>query len=381
MRARANSLACRICGTGELGFMGRLGRLRWYACRQCGMQVSRAVGAPKPAPAKRRARVKWVKHRGKLYAKYGKRLTAKIWERTGPVDAPGAYRFEYVVFFGKSWVAQGNAGSLERAKRYAEEAFLEAARTHGKNPWTDVETIKMLRKALSKRGSIEVEKARLAEYAARTPVSFRKRVRRKLAMAKRNRHRRNPMDVATAWTGRKASYVSPRGTYGETGYSELAMHTRKAGKAVVRFALFTDKGRYPNVTWAQTEYLDGAVLDGGTHEVLPPEVLRVLGRGDYARPKLPGRKEKLQLWALSKGVEANRGRKTFKGRLRGRVTAIRNGPDGKKLLTLNAGGRVLSLRIPKRHYDRLKSDMGGVVVGKGLAVVKFAGKFKVVPAR
>jgi hypothetical protein len=121
--------------------------------------------------------------------------------------------------------------------------------------------------------------------------------------------RKNPTSIDRAWNGKPANYVSPRGNYSEVGYSELAMHTRAAGKKVVRFALFHDRREGKSVRWAQVELENGTIIDGLTHEVLPPAVLTILGRGDYARTKLPAKKQKLQLWALSKGVAANPGKR------------------------------------------------------------------------
>jgi hypothetical protein len=74
--------------------------------------------------------------------------------------------------------------------------------------------------------------------------------------------------LATAWTGRAADFVSPSGEYGPIPHSELAMHTRHAGKPCVRYALFftPDHGR---VTWAHVQTSDGRVLDGLPWEVLP----------------------------------------------------------------------------------------------------------------
>lgn len=125
------------------------------------------------------------------------------------------------------------------------------------------------------------------------------------------RTRRNPHALDVAWTGKKANYVSPRGNYGETGHSELAMHTGGAGKAVVRFALWKRPakgyaGPADAVNWAQVEYQNGQILDGLPSEVLPGKVRDIIG---YGSPRMPRRKQKLQLWALSKGVAANRGRK------------------------------------------------------------------------
>jgi hypothetical protein len=125
------------------------------------------------------------------------------------------------------------------------------------------------------------------------------------------RSRRNPWDVAVAWTGKKAGYVSPVGNFGKTGWSELAMHTGGAGKHVVRFALWRRpskgySGPVNRVTWAQVEYSDGKILDGLPAEVLPEGVRQLIG---YSSPVMPNRKMKLRLWALGKGVAANRSRK------------------------------------------------------------------------
>jgi len=125
------------------------------------------------------------------------------------------------------------------------------------------------------------------------------------------RSRRNPWDVAVAWTGKKAGYVSPVGNFGKTGWSELAMYTGGAGKHVVRFALWRRpskgySGPVNRVTWAQVEYSDGKILDGLPAEVLPEGVRQLIG---YSSPVMPNRKMKLRLWALGKGVAANRSRK------------------------------------------------------------------------
>jgi hypothetical protein len=111
-------------------------------------------------------------------------------------------------------------------------------------------------------------------------------------LGNRRRSRRNPHDIATAWTGKKADYVSPVGDYGAVGYSELAMHVGASGKRVVQFALWSEKDRWPNVTWAQIKTSDGKITDGTPHEVLPPDVLRSLP-GSYDRPKLPHRGQKM----------------------------------------------------------------------------------------
>lgn len=126
----------------------------------------------------------------------------------------------------------------------------------------------------------------------------------------KRRARRNPHALDVAWTGKKANYVSPRGNYGQTGHSELAMHTGGAGKAVVRFALWKRPakgyaGPADAVNWAQVEYPDGQILDGLPSEVLPGKVRDIIG---YGSPRMPKRKQKLQLWVLSKGVAANKGR-------------------------------------------------------------------------
>jgi hypothetical protein len=134
---------------------------------------------------------------------------------------------------------------------------------------------------------------------------------RKKAVKKSHKTRRNPHSIDVAWTGKKADYVSPPGNYGGTGHSELAMHTGGAGKAVVRFALWKRPakgyaGPSNAVQWAQVEYASGQILDGLPSEVLPEGVRNIIG---YGSPRMPNRKQKLQLWALGKGVAANRGRK------------------------------------------------------------------------
>ena len=88
----------------------------------------------------------------------------------------------------------------------------------------------------------------------------------------------------TAWTGKKASYVADLGRYGKVGYSELAMHTRIAGKEVVRFALWpADDGVH--VGWAHVQTEDGRITDGLPSEVLPGSVRSKLGYGDEMMPR------------------------------------------------------------------------------------------------
>jgi hypothetical protein len=99
------------------------------------------------------------------------------------------------------------------------------------------------------------------------------------------RSRRNPLDIRTAWTGKKADFVSRRGNFGPAPHSELAMHTGAAGARIVRFALFSDKDRWPYVTWAHIETSTGQVLDGTPGEVLPSGVRRRLG--GFGQEKMP----------------------------------------------------------------------------------------------
>lgn len=91
--------------------------------------------------------------------------------------------------------------------------------------------------------------------------------------------------IDTAWTGKKADFVSKRGDYGAAPHSELAMHTGTAGARIVRFALFSDANRWPFVTWAHIETSTGRVLDGTAGEVLPTDVRRKLG--GFGNEKMP----------------------------------------------------------------------------------------------
>jgi hypothetical protein len=105
---------------------------------------------------------------------------------------------------------------------------------------------------------------------------------------RRNRCRRNPWAIDVAWTGKKADYVSPVGDWGIVPSSELAMHTRIADKPVVQYALWSDVGRWPHVTWAQIQTSEGQILDGLPSEVLPDKAR--YKHGDYNRMVIPGAK-------------------------------------------------------------------------------------------
>ena len=75
--------------------------------------------------------------------------------------------------------------------------------------------------------------------------------------------------LSTSWTGSCASFVSQHGDHGTVPYSELAMHTRIAGLAVQRYALFTDSTNPERgIIWAQV-FTDQGMTDGLPSEVLP----------------------------------------------------------------------------------------------------------------
>ena len=62
---------------------------------------------------------------------------------------------------------------------------------------------------------------------------------------------------------------SQHGDHGTVPYSELAMHTRIAGLAVQRYALFTDSANPERgIIWAQV-FTDQGMTDGLPSEVLP----------------------------------------------------------------------------------------------------------------
>lgn len=75
------------------------------------------------------------------------------------------------------------------------------------------------------------------------------------------------------------SYLSPYGDYGVVPHSELAMHSRAAGRPVVQYALWGTGDGY--IYSASVLYIDQdgdeSMVGGGRGEVLPDEVRRELG--------------------------------------------------------------------------------------------------------
>jgi len=92
-----------------------------------------------------------------------------------------------------------------------------------------------------------------------------------------------PLDVS--WTGKKADYVSPKGSYGTAPHSELMMHVGDAGKRVVRYALWAGKEDPASVGWAHVETEDGSVTDGLPSEVLSQAIRRELGDYPWKMPE------------------------------------------------------------------------------------------------
>lgn len=70
--------------------------------------------------------------------------------------------------------------------------------------------------------------------------------------------------------GKEAPYISPEGHYGEAPHSELAMHTKVAGKPIVQYALFGEPGK--DARYAHIKLKDGNWMHGLPREVLPHEV-------------------------------------------------------------------------------------------------------------
>ncbi len=298
---------CPVCGW-ECSVLGTLGSLRHYRCRDCGAEFSRRISrrVKKVAPLPR-AKVRWVKRGGKLVGAY-RGFRAVVWDKHGPVDAPMAHLYEFRVTNRKgAWTAQGSASRLDNAMRYAEEHLKGVAGNPGsrRNDSTVV--------AQDPKGhvyTLQTFKGKGSSFGAKMHVS---QIRRRAAHGgdfftgwkagyatlknrcmsnpracsycrKKARVRRNrPID--TAWTGKKADFLSKKGDYGPAPYSELAMHTGAAGARIVRYALFSDGSRWPWVTWAHIETSTGQVLDGTPGEVLPSDVRRRLG--GFGNEKMP----------------------------------------------------------------------------------------------
>lgn len=320
---------CPVCGW-EASVLGTLGSLRHYRCQDCGAQFSRTIRrrVKKTAPLPR-ARVRWTKRGGRLYGVYG-RFRAVVWDLHGSVDRPMAYLFQYKIVGrnGVTWV-QGNAGRILDAMRRVEEgmktvsanpltkgesnAVLESARYQARlaraarGPYRsqllgiaegEARVVRTLGRGKAKRRASEVESAihRMSMRAGGPMIRDAHRtIRRngkcllngagkKCSYCRKKTVRRNrPID--TAWTGKKADFVSSKGDYGSAPYSELAMHTGASGARIVRYALFSDADRWPWVTWAHIETSTGQVLDGTPGEVLPAEVRRKLG--GFGNEKMP----------------------------------------------------------------------------------------------
>ena len=315
---------CPVCGW-EAAVLGTLGFLRHYKCRDCGAEFSRKIRrrVKKTAPLPR-AKVRWAKRGGKLYGSY-KTYRAVVWDKHGSVDAPMAHLYEFRVTNSRGeWKVQGNASRLDNAMRYVEESMKAVLG----NPLTVKETRDLIRHARFEAGlarmadqptkSILLGKAQGQFHAAYWYGRGRKERRRAGEMesaidrlsvrgpwlrdahrtirrnapckgrsCKNPHHRRSlrnrPID--TAWTGKKADFLSKKGDYGSAPYSELSIHTGAAGARIVRFALFSDANRWPFVTWAHIETSTGQVLDGTPGEVLPTDVRRKLG--GFGNEKMP----------------------------------------------------------------------------------------------
>ena len=297
---------CPACGW-EASVLGTLGSLRHYRCRDCGAEFSRTIRrrARKPTPPLPRAKVRWTKRGGRLYGVYGK-LRAVVWDLHGSVDRPMAYLFQYKIVGrnGVTWV-QGNASRIVDAMRRVEEGMKtvlkNGARRNSeavvvaKDPTGATHTLTHFKGSGSSFGAkMHVRQIRQraahggdfftgwkAGYAMLRNGACRKKV------CKNPHHRRSLRNRAidTAWTGKKADFVSKRGDYGAAPYSELSMHTGAAGARIVRFALFSDANRWPWVTWAHIETSSGQVLDGTPGEVLPDVVRRKLG--GFGNEKMP----------------------------------------------------------------------------------------------
>lgn len=69
--------------------------------------------------------------------------------------------------------------------------------------------------------------------------------------------------------GSKADFISDVGDFGKVPHSELAMHTKTAGKKIVQYALFNRSGK---PAYAHAKLDDGTMIDGLPREVLPHEV-------------------------------------------------------------------------------------------------------------
>jgi hypothetical protein len=302
--------SCPSCG-GQGGILGTLGFLRHFRCRDCGAEFSRQIRrrVRKVAPLPR-AKVRWAKRGGRLYGKY-KSFSAVVWDQHGSVDRPMAHLYQFRVTNRKgAWVSQGNASRLDNAMRYVEEAMKGVAGNPGQrrndstvvaqDPKGHVHTLTTFKGKGSSFGAkmhvsqIRRRAAHGGDFFTGWKAGYAVLKNRCLKNGSRNcsnccrngksRYRKNRA-LDTAWTGKKADYVSRRGNFGPAPHSELSMHTGAAGATITRFALFSDANRWPWVTWAHIQTSTGQVLDGTPGEVLPTSVRRKLG--GFGNEKMP----------------------------------------------------------------------------------------------
>ena len=78
-------------------------------------------------------------------------------------------------------------------------------------------------------------------------------------------------DTAEKVHGRKPSFVSHEGDHGVVPHSELAMHTKMAGKKIKQYALFSHP-EHGHVNYAHIQTHDGSHTHGLPSEVLPHEI-------------------------------------------------------------------------------------------------------------
>lgn len=78
-------------------------------------------------------------------------------------------------------------------------------------------------------------------------------------------------EMERSWLGKKASFVSPKGDYGQAPYSDATLHYHVGGKKIVQFSLFEKNKK---VDWAHVKLEDGTVIDGEPEAIFSEQLLK-----------------------------------------------------------------------------------------------------------